>query len=161
MQVLADDDEVGSSKVTALLAQDDTLDCDSDGLEALEDAADEEESDDEGLNLEVDRAALLYPPKVVTDLLEELKQDGMMSFIENRIIGKSEEDIKVLFIAFGVLLPKELRSGSMSPELLVSVLKTILTRHLRQRKKLEQYNTVDDAVELIGRSRKIIVLSGR
>lgn len=36
----------------------------------------------------------------------------------------------------------------------------MLMNSLRQRERLHEYNTVDDAVELIRRSRKIIVLSG-
>lgn len=143
------------------LAQDEGYDCDSEELEALEDEADEEEADDEELNQEVQRAGLLYPTERVSALLEELKQEGLFHFLQAHVVGKTEAEMKALFIALGVLLPKTLRAGQVSPGFLVSILKTVLIRHLRQRRKLDQYNTIDDAVELIGKAKKIIVLSGR
>jgi hypothetical protein len=147
----------------AILSQErewESLDCDSEKLEALEDEADLEEESDEELGRVVDEAALLYPPERVADLLEELKQDGLVQFLRTHVVGKTEASIKALFIALGVLLPKGIREGG-TPEYLLSILKTVLARHLRQRRKLEQYNTVDDAVRLISQSKRIIVLSGR
>jgi len=144
-----------------MLTERESFDCDSDELEALEDAADLEEASEDELEKEVDNAALLYPPEKVADFLEELKQDGMVNFLQVHVAGKTEVEIKALFIALGVLLPKDMREGSITPGFLVSILKTVLARHLRQRRKLEQYNTVDDAVKLIGQSKRVIVLSGR
>lgn len=161
MEVATEEEESNSKQHMNLSLQDSSYDCDSDELEALEDAAEEEEAGEEELDQEVDRAGLLYPTDKVTELLEELKQEGLFRFLQVHVAGKTEVEIKALFIALGVLLPKNIRKGNSSPRLLVSILKTVLIRHLRQRKKLEQYSTVDDAIGLIARSRKVIVLSGR
>ncbi|UZJ56450.1 hypothetical protein CBS101457_005770 [Exobasidium rhododendri] len=141
-------------------ARGDSLDCDSDELEALEDAAELEGASDDELDRVVEEATLLYPPEKVADLLEDLKEGGLVNFLQLHVVGKTETSIKALFVALGVLLPKGLREGSVTPAFLISILKTVLARHLRQRIKLEQYNTVDDAVRLIGQSKRIIVLSG-
>lgn len=159
MQTAAEEEASTSRQHAANSHQDSSYDCDSDELEALEDAAEEEEEKE--LDQEVDRAGLIYPLDKVTELLEELKQKGLFQFLQIHVVGKTEVEIKSLFIALGVLLPKNVRNGNVSPNLLVSILKTVLIRHLRQRKKLEQYNTVDDAISLIARSKMIIVLSGR
>ena len=44
--------------------------------------------------------------------------------------------------------------------LVLGVLRAVLMRILRRREKLPQYNSVDDAVALLRRSRRIVVLSG-
>jgi len=161
-----DGDVVPSSETIASSSQrsapqDEGYDCDSEELEALEDEADMEEVEDDELELEIQQAGLLYPTERVSALLEDLKQEGLFYFLRVHVAGKTEAEIKALFIALGVLLPKSLRVGQVSPGFLVSILKTVLTRHLRQRKKLDQFSTVEDAVNLISKSKRIIVLSGR
>lgn len=158
-EALTSERTLSSSQRSA--SQDEGYDCDSEELEALEDEADMEEADDDELEGEIEQAGLLYPTERVAALLEELKQEGLFYFLRVHVAGKTEAEIKALFIALGVLLPKSLRVGRVSPGFLVSILKTVLTRHLRQRKKLDQYSTVEDAVDLISKSKKIIVLSGR
>lgn len=143
------------------LLQPESYDCDSEELEALEDEADLEEVDDAELDQEIQRASLLYPTERVSALLEELKQDGLVQFLQNHVVGKTEAEMKALFIALGVLLPKTLRVNQVAPNFLIPILKTVLIRHLRNRRKLEQYSTIEDAVDLIGKAKKIIVLSGR
>lgn len=70
------------------------------------------------------------------------------------------KQIKKLLIALGVLLPKSLIDEDVPELALLPILKTALSRILRRRPKLEQYNTVEDAISLIKSSKKIIVLSG-
>jgi NAD-dependent histone deacetylase SIR2 len=144
-----------------IVGENEGLDCDSDDLEALEEEAEAEDLNEEDLQRLLDEASLLYPEEVVANLLEELKQGGLVYFLQTHVIGKSEIEIKALFIAFGVLLPKSVRVDSVPPSFLISILKTVLVRHLRQRRKLDDYNTIDDAIRLIGQSKRIIVLSGR
>lgn len=137
-----------------------THDCDSDELEALEDAAEEEGAEDDELDRIVDEAALFYPPARVGELLDELKEEGLVHFVQTHVVGKTEAEIKALLVSLGVLLPKTLREESISPGFLLSLVKSVLVRHLRQREKLAGYNTIDDAVRLIGESKRTIVLSG-
>lgn len=136
-------------------------DCDSDELEMLEDEAEEEQTEDSEIDLLVERAAILYPPAKVDAMVNELKQQGLVHFMRSYVTGLSKDQVKALIIALGTLLPRKLRDDSDLPlPIYVTILKTALARILRRREKLPQYNTVDDAVELLNRSRNIVVLGG-
>lgn len=138
-----------------------TLDCDSEELEALEDAADIESTDEAELDRIVDEAATIYPHDRIDELVIELKKNGLIWFMQNHVDGISEKRIKAFLIALGVLLPKQLREADhISLPYLTALLKTALIRILRRREKLKQYNTVDDAVDLIKKSKRIMVLGG-
>ncbi|MCO5566151.1 hypothetical protein L7F22_019827 [Adiantum nelumboides] len=145
----------------AQAAQLTTLDCDSEELEALEDAADIESTDEAEIDRIVDEAALIYPHERIDELVVELKKNGLVWFMQTYVDGISEKRVKAFLIALGVLLPKQLREADQIPlPYLTALLKTALIRILRRREKLKQYNTVDDAVELIQRSKRIMILGG-
>ncbi|PWN33067.1 DHS-like NAD/FAD-binding domain-containing protein [Meira miltonrushii] len=138
-----------------------TLDCDSDELEALEDEADTESTDEAEIDRIVDEAAITYPHERIDELVVELKKDGLILFMQTHVDGISEKRMKAFLIALGVLLPKQLREADQVPlPYLTALLKSALIRVLRRREKLKQYNTVDDAVELIKKSKRIMVLGG-
>lgn len=138
-----------------------TLDCDSDELEALEDAADIESTDEAEIDRIVDEAAIIYPHERIDELVLELKKNGLIWFMQTYVDGISEKRMKAFLIALGVLLPKQLREADQIPlPYLTALLKTALIRILRRREKLKQYNTVDDAVDLIKNSKRIMVLGG-
>lgn len=138
-----------------------TLDCDSDELEALEDMAEAESAADDEIDGIVDAAAAIYPPERVEQLLDELKQCGLVAFMLAHVVGQSATRVKALLVALGVLLPRAMRDDNDVPlPVLVEILKTALVRHLRIRDKLPQYNTVDDAVQLLQNAQRIVVLGG-
>jgi len=56
--------------------------------------------------------------------------------------------------------PRSLRDPSTSNLALVPFAKLALSRILRQRKKLTQYNTMSDAIRLLKTRKNIIVLTG-
>ena len=56
--------------------------------------------------------------------------------------------------------PAHLRHPSVPDLHLLPYTKVVLSRVLRRRLKLPHVNTVDDALELLGKSRNIIILSG-
>lgn len=146
---------------TGSAAADITLDCDSDELEALEDAADVEDADEEELDRIMDEAASVFPPGRVEELMSELKQHGLVHFMQNHLEGVSAVRVRALLVALGVLLPRGLREADDVPlPYLVALLKTALSRQLRRREKLAAYNTVEDALDLLRRSKRIMVLGG-
>lgn len=138
-----------------------SLDCDSEELDALEDAAEAESVDDEEIDLLIEQSALVYPEDRIDSLVKELKEHGLVSFMQKNVVGQSKHNLQALLVGLGILLPAELRKNHDVPiAVYVDILKTVLVRHLRTREKLHEFNTVDDAVELLRKSRQIIVLGG-
>ncbi|CAO1613777.1 unnamed protein product [Parajaminaea phylloscopi] len=136
----------------------DFQDCDSEALEMLEDEADVEEQDEAELDRLVDEAGLDFPEEKVASMLKELRRDGLLAFMRTYI--NPQLNIQRLLVALGILLPKALRGPETSRPLLLAILKTALHRFLQRRQKLEQYNTLEDALQLLRSSQSTIVLSG-
>ncbi|PWZ01010.1 SIR2-domain-containing protein [Testicularia cyperi] len=134
-------------------------DIDSEELEALEDAADDEDESDSEIDRLLDEAAFYFPPEKVAGMIKELKQDGMVEFL-HRFVVPDLDKIKHLLIALGVFLPRAIRDGDAPVEILLPILKTALSRILRRREKLPEHNTVEDALTLLRKSRRVVVLSG-
>ncbi|EPQ31701.1 uncharacterized protein PFL1_01034 [Pseudozyma flocculosa PF-1] len=135
---------------------------DSEELEELEAFAEAEASDDEGDQLQdrfLDEVTLLFPPEKVEGMVQFLKQNGIVRFFAEYVELYSGK-IKHLLAALGVLLPRQIVLEDMTDRQLYPLLKTALSRILRNRDKLPQYNTVDDALSLIANSKRIVVLSG-
>lgn len=63
-----------------------------------------------------------------------------------------------LCTAFGVRPPSFLEGAP--DEAYYSILNLVICRTLEKRAKLSQYNTIDDAVSLLKKSRNIVVLTG-
>ncbi|THH20653.1 hypothetical protein EW146_g746 [Bondarzewia mesenterica] len=93
----------------------------------------------------------------VKRMLYYLKERGMASFIKEYMLLR-KIPIFELLLAFGVVLCTELQSKQ--PKTLLYFLKVALSRELQLREKLPQYNTIDDAVNLIKSSRRILILTG-
>ncbi|KAK0556597.1 NAD-dependent histone deacetylase sir2 [Tilletia horrida] len=137
-------------------------DCDSEYLEALEAMADAEtddgEIDDSFVQL-VAEAERLYPQEVMDEMIQDLKQRGMVHFVQTYVLQR-RADVKVLLIALDVCLPRELLRPEIPDTKLIPILKSALSRILRKRERLTQYSTPEDVVELLRKSRKIILLTG-
>ncbi|KDN40018.1 SIR2-domain-containing protein [Tilletiaria anomala UBC 951] len=132
---------------------------DSDELEELEQAAEQEELEDADLQALIDEAEAAFPEERIKELKRSVQELGIRGWVQHHVIGK-KFNIQHFLIAVGVLLPKELRDSDVPVEALVPVLKAVLIRLLRQRERLAQYNTPDDAVNLIKTARNIVVLTG-
>lgn len=65
---------------------------------------------------------------------------------------------KKLCTAFGIRLPEFLDGAP--DESYFPLLGICINRELRKREKIPQYNSVDDAVSLLKKSKNIIVLTG-
>ena len=86
-----------------------------------------------------------------------LHEIGKAAFVEETI-GQNTVTAKKLCTAFGIRPPAFL--GDAPDEAYHPILAIAISREFSRRPKLPQYNTVDDAVELIRKSRNIIVLTG-
>lgn len=125
-------------------------------------SADAADSDTEQVDLaelhaleqEAERA---WTKEEIRKMMHILKEQGMGPFIKEYVVVQQIPVVKLLF-AFGVSLCSELRAKS--PATLLYFLRVAISRVLRLREKLPQYNTIEDAVSLIQRSRRIIILTG-
>lgn len=90
-------------------------------------------------------------------IMQFLKQRGMKAFVTEYVITRQIPIARLLY-AFGVSLCKELRQKE--PKTQMYFLKVVIFQVLQRRQKLSIYNSVDDAVDLIHKSRKILILTG-
>jgi NAD-dependent histone deacetylase SIR2 len=96
-------------------------------------------------------------PDEATNFRQLLRSVGPTVFCE-RTIGSGLITAKKLLTAFGIRPPAFLEGAD--DEAYYSLLSLALSRELSKRAKLTKYNTVDDAVELLKKSKNIIVLTG-
>lgn len=134
---------------------------DSEELSALEEMAEAESESDTEIDRLLDEAADAFSPETVAQMTKDLKQHGVVTFLQRYVVPDPQpRRIKHLLLALGVFLPRSMREADTPLEVLLPILKTALARILRRREKLPEYNTVDDALELLQRSKRIMVLSG-
>ncbi|KAI0294328.1 DHS-like NAD/FAD-binding domain-containing protein [Multifurca ochricompacta] len=82
---------------------------------------------------------------------------GLSSFLKEYVITRAIP-IRELLCAFDIHLCEELQKKK--PRTLVYFLQVVLSGELQLRERLSQYSTVQDAVNLIASSRRIIILTG-
>ncbi|KAI6010913.1 DHS-like NAD/FAD-binding domain-containing protein [Pisolithus orientalis] len=106
------------------------------------------------LEQEAERA---WTKEEIGKMMHFVREKGMGPFIREYVVVQQTPIVKLLF-AFGISLCPELRAKS--PATLLYFLRVAISRVLRLREKLPQHNTIEDAVSLIQRSRRIIILTG-
>ncbi|KZV69310.1 SIR2-domain-containing protein [Peniophora sp. CONT] len=139
--------------------EDDVLADILDGFEDF-DVGEDVSVDDDGGPDAFHCSALMQPrwsPTEVKRMLKVLKEKGMSVFVKDYVVNK-KIPIPELLSAFDIMLCEELQKKK--PATLQYFLKVALSRELQMRDRLTQYNTVDDAVELIRKAQRILVLSG-
>ncbi|BEI87895.1 uncharacterized protein CcaverHIS019_0106130 [Cutaneotrichosporon cavernicola] len=99
-----------------------------------------------------------YTDDQVAELVTQLKEDGLVNFLRGYL--SEGQSLRKLLIGLGIVPPRHLREASTPDLLLLPFVKMALSRVLRRRSKLEQYNTVSDAVDLLRNAKRIMVLSG-
>ncbi|KAL7419294.1 NAD-dependent histone deacetylase sir2 [Cryptotrichosporon argae] len=114
-------------------------------------------SEDEEETL-VQEAEQGYSEAEIAEFLVRLREDGLHKFL--RWYLGDGRTLRKLLLGLYVVPPKPLRHPSTPDVLLRPFAQTVLSRILRRRAKLPLYNTVEDALELLARSQRIIVLSG-
>lgn len=88
---------------------------------------------------------------------KQLRNMGAEKFVEETVFS-GKISAKKLCTAFGILPPTFLEG--CSDEAYYQLLGIGISRELQKRVKLPQYNTLDDAVMLLEKAQKIIVLTG-
>ncbi|RDW94143.1 putative histone deacetylase SIR2 [Aspergillus mulundensis] len=88
---------------------------------------------------------------------KRLHEVGKAQFVEETI-ARDTVTAKKLCTAFGILPPSFLEGAP--DEAYHPLLAIAISREFTRRRKLPQYNSVDDAVELLKQSKNIIVLTG-
>ncbi|KAI0731379.1 SIR2-domain-containing protein [Earliella scabrosa] len=122
------------------------------------DQEDEEEvAEDEDLDAYFQEAQTAWTPQEVKGMKHVLKEKGMAAFVNEYVVQRAIPIPKLLY-AFGVCLCKELRNKQ--PRTLIYLLRVALHRELESRERLQTYNTIDDVVNLIRASKRILVLTG-
>ncbi|KAI0766676.1 DHS-like NAD/FAD-binding domain-containing protein [Trametes elegans] len=118
---------------------------------------DEDEDVGEEWAAYLQEAQTAWTKQEVKDMMSLLKENGMAAFIAEYVVRRAIPIPKLLY-AFGVCLCPELRHKQ--PRTLMYLLRVALSRELESRERLLTYNTIDDAVHLIQRSQRILILTG-
>ncbi|KAM0786525.1 hypothetical protein ACM66B_001983 [Microbotryomycetes sp. NB124-2] len=95
-----------------------------------------------------------FSDQEVDDMIEYLKERGLFAFVK-RYVQELDIPLPRLLLAFGVLIPPETTAENQ-----VRILKITLSRVLRARNRRQDINTVDDVVDLIRKSKNIVLLTG-
>ncbi|KAH7161405.1 DHS-like NAD/FAD-binding domain-containing protein [Dactylonectria macrodidyma] len=96
-------------------------------------------------------------PEEASRLRRELREQGPAVFCE-RTVDAGRYTAKKLLSAFGIRPPAFLEGED--DEAYFSLLSLAITRELSKRAKLSKYNSLEDAVNLIQKSKNIILLTG-
>ncbi|ORY20906.1 DHS-like NAD/FAD-binding domain-containing protein [Naematelia encephala] len=134
-------------------------------LDSEEYDSDEERDlvDDDEYDHLVEEAENGFTEDEVLEMMADLKERGLITFLRSYLTPNEAGEtasLRRLLLGFGIIPPGSLRDPSTPNVYLLPFAKIALSRVLRRRTKLPQYNTVDDAVELLRNAKKVIVLSG-
>ncbi|KAG9017944.1 NAD-dependent histone deacetylase sir2 [Tulasnella sp. 427] len=103
-------------------------------------------------------ALQMFPDEEVERMINHLKEEGMVAWLREYVIHRAVP-IRQLLLGLGVLLTQPPKAD-IDDMTLLPLLKVCLTRILRRRERLPQYNTVDDVLSLLRTSKRIIILTG-
>lgn len=90
-------------------------------------------------------------------LRNELRQIGPQAFVTKHIDEKDEPEVMARFVGTAFGINPELE---VDDETFTRLLTMAIVRAYKKRQKLLQYNTIDDAAELLKRSKNILVITG-
>ncbi|KAG8930329.1 NAD-dependent histone deacetylase sir2 [Tulasnella sp. 417] len=158
-----------------------SYDVDSEGYDEQDlDSESEELEMSEEMKQQLEQALTMFPDEEVERMIGNLKEDGealaieelckpfrlakiagntgMVAWLKEYVIRRAIP-IRQLLLGLGVLLTQPPKADIEDMSLL-PLLKVTLTRILRRRTKLPQYNTVDDVLSLLRTSKRIVVLTG-
>ncbi|KAL0955144.1 hypothetical protein HGRIS_004058 [Hohenbuehelia grisea] len=117
----------------------------------------EEELDISALYSSRSEVQQAWTKQEVRHMMTHLKEKGMQAWIKEYVILRQIPVPKLLKV-FGINLCAPLQRKR--PETMLYFLRVAMSHELRLREKLPQYNTIDDAVQLIKSSKRIIILTG-
>ncbi|KAG2207782.1 hypothetical protein INT46_001973 [Mucor plumbeus] len=91
-------------------------------------------------------------------LQDEAREMGLMKFIEKYVIQQSVPIPKMLE-AFNIYMHPKAAMLATDLELL-PILKSVITRYLRKRRRLDYVNTLDDVAHLLSKANNIMIVTG-
>ncbi|KAI9357821.1 DHS-like NAD/FAD-binding domain-containing protein [Pilaira anomala] len=91
-------------------------------------------------------------------LQEEVREKGLMKFIEKYLIQESIPVPKMLE-AFNIYMHPKAALLATDIELL-PILKSVITRYLRKRRRLDYVNTLEDVAQLLTKANNIMIVTG-
>ncbi|GAA6010666.1 hypothetical protein JCM11491_003017, partial [Sporobolomyces phaffii] len=120
----------------------------------LTDSSGDERDDEEDWEAIIRAAEEAFSEQQISEMTEYLKERGLFAFV-NEYVDRKSIPIRTLLLAFGLMIPVDTPYHDQ-----LRMLKIACSRVLRNRERLEQYQTIEDAVSLIRKSKKILVLTG-
>lgn len=112
--------------------------------QAEEGGEDQEEEDED----------VIWEPAAAEELRLKLKHLAEMDFV-HEVIFEGGMSIRRCLAAFGVRPPRELPD-----KVVYRILLMVLAREMTRRRRLEEWDTVEDVVELLKTRKRIVVLTG-
>ncbi|KAI4521825.1 SIR2-domain-containing protein [Schizophyllum commune Loenen D] len=129
----------------------------SDDPDYVDDGPEDDEIDISSLYAAPQEQEITFSKHELRAMLHFLKERGMSAWVKEYVVTRAIP-IPSLLEAFGIRLCPELRAKK--PMTLLFFLRVALSRELRMREKLPQYNTIDDAANLIKGAQRIMILTG-
>ncbi|GAA6040294.1 hypothetical protein JCM8097_009405 [Rhodosporidiobolus ruineniae] len=120
-----------------------------------DDEGSESEEGSEDWEAWVQAATSVFTETEIAQMHDFLRERGLFRFLKEYLDGPKARPVSTVLLAFGVMVRPDTPMQDQ-----VRMLKIACSRVLRNRAKLEDYNTPDNVVELVRRSRKILVLTG-
>ncbi|GMK54684.1 hypothetical protein CspeluHIS016_0112700 [Cutaneotrichosporon spelunceum] len=106
----------------------------------------------------VDEADAGLSADEIATLVAKLKEDGLVRFLREYLAAG--HSLRALLLGLGIVPPRYLRDAGTPDLALLPFAKVALSRVLRRRAKLAEYNSVSDALGLLRSAKRIMVLSG-
>ncbi|GAA5961668.1 hypothetical protein JCM21900_004635 [Sporobolomyces salmonicolor] len=99
-------------------------------------------------------AEAAFSEEQIADMTTFLKERGLFAFVKEYVETRGLS-VRTLLLAFGIMIRPDTPLNDQ-----LRMLKIACSRVLRNRDRLEQYQTVDDVVNLMRKSKRILVLTG-
>ncbi|OCF30402.1 NAD-dependent histone deacetylase SIR2 [Kwoniella heveanensis BCC8398] len=137
-----------------------TYQIDSDDYDSDQERDDLEDDEYDRL---VEEAENGYSDEEMHAFTHQLKESGLVNFLREYLspdeTGRSRS-LRKLLLGFGIIPPAGLRNSTVPNILLLGFAKVALSRILRRRERLAHLSSLQDALNLLRKSKNIIVLSG-
>ncbi|KAK8847568.1 hypothetical protein IAR55_005427 [Kwoniella newhampshirensis] len=119
--------------------------------------------DDEEYDQLVEEAENGYSDEEMKAFTDQLKESGLVNFLRDYLALNERSEtrsLRKLLLGFGIIPPVALRHPSTPNLLLLPFANVALSRVLRRRKRLAHLSSLQDAINLLRDSKRIIILSG-
>ncbi|KAG0746937.1 hypothetical protein G6F57_007892 [Rhizopus arrhizus] len=107
---------------------------------------------------DVEKAWVSFSDTEMEELREEVREMGLMKFLDKYILQASTPVPKMLEV-FGIYMHS--RAALLASDIeLLPILKSVITRYLRKRRRLDYVNTLEDVVDLLRKANNVMIVTG-